>query len=94
MEAEKIVSVRFKQPECNLIIQDTFATPDLTQKLGLEFKGKKTITVEFSLDELDDLIGFIAAEANHTSDDILRQKLDKLFARLVDVLERNAEIEF
>jgi len=41
----------------------------------------------YSISDLDDLIGFIAAEANHTEDKKLQKKLD----RLIDKLERMLE---
>jgi hypothetical protein len=41
----------------------------------------------FTLDELDYLIGFIAAEANHTRDRKLRNALDRLYERLATIME-------
>ena len=54
MDQDEIV-VKFSAAERDLIINDTFAGPDLTKRFE---------TVE--IDELEDLSGFIAAEAKKT----------------------------
>jgi hypothetical protein len=43
--------------------------------------------VRFSLDDLDALLGHVAAEANHCKSKSLRKELDALFARLQDEME-------
>jgi cell fate (sporulation/competence/biofilm development) regulator YmcA (YheA/YmcA/DUF963 family) len=40
------------------------------------------ITVEWSLDEIEDVQGYVAAEANHTENRKLEKALDKLFDKL------------
>ncbi len=40
-----------------------------------------------TLDDLDDLGGYVAAEANHTTDKKLRKKLDAIFFRIQGMLE-------
>ena len=35
-----------------------------------------------SLDDIEDLMGYVAAEANHTDDKKLKNILDKVFSRL------------
>ena len=37
--------------------------------------------VRYTLDDLDELLGFVAAEANHATDKKLRKELDALCAR-------------
>jgi hypothetical protein len=37
---------------------------------------------DFTLDDLDELLGFVAAEASHTTDKKLRKELDVLYARI------------
>jgi hypothetical protein len=41
----------------------------------------------FTLDELEDLLGCIAAEANHTPNRQYETELDSLYERLQEVLE-------
>jgi len=52
-------------------------------------KGKCLIA-EYSIHDLDDLIGFVAAEANHADDKKIEKKLDKLYDKLNSVLEKYA----
>ena len=85
------IEIKFTPQERDLIIDETFAGPDLTQRLKIaEIKGKHLI-VKYSTYDLDDLIGFIAAEANHTEDKKIGKKLDRLFERLSRILEKEIE---
>jgi len=82
------LEIKFTPQERELIIDHTFVGPDLTKRLIIaEIKGKHLI-VKYSIHDLDDLIGFIAAEANHTEDKIIQKELDKLFEKLSRVLEQ------
>jgi hypothetical protein len=49
--------------------------------------------VMLTLDDWDDLAGYVAAEANHTTDKTLRKKLDAIFAKIQDVLEAHMDEE-
>jgi hypothetical protein len=49
--------------------------------------------VLLTLDDLEDLGGYIAAEANHTTDKKLRKKLDVIFSKIQDLLETHADEE-
>lgn len=44
--------------------------------------------IEFSLDDWEQLGGFVAAEANHTEDKKLQKKLDRLFEKIQDTLDK------
>jgi translation initiation factor 2 alpha subunit (eIF-2alpha) len=46
------------------------------------------LIVKYSTYDLDELIGFIAAEANHTVDKKIGKKLDRLFDKLNSILEK------
>ena len=49
--------------------------------------------VQFTLDELDDLGGYIAAEANHTTDKKLEKKLDRVFEKIQSLLDQYTDEE-
>jgi hypothetical protein len=51
------------------------------------------ITVYYSPQDLEELLGFIAAEANHTKDKALEADLDCLYDKLEEILEEYAELE-
>ena len=60
--------------------------PDYCRRLEPNPEGE-ILTGRFSLDELDDMIGFMAAEANHTEDRGLRRQLVRLMQRLRTEME-------
>lgn len=85
------IEIKFTLQERDLIIDHTFTGPDLTKRLQIaEIKGKHLI-VKYSTYHLDELIGFIAVEANHTEDKKIREKLDRLFKRLTRILEKKID---
>ena len=81
------IEIKITLQERDLIMDHTFSGPDLTKRLRIaEIKGKH-LSIKYSPNDLDELIGFIAAEANHADDKKLQKKLDKLFDKLSLVLE-------
>lgn len=68
--------VYFSQAELTDIREHTFADPDL---VAPAIVGGKRLRVNLSLDEIEELQGYVAAEANHTKNAKLRSRLDKLF---------------
>ena len=48
----------------------------------------KCLRLNLSLDHIEDLQGNIGAEANHTRDAKLRNRLDKIFAKLQGFLDK------
>jgi hypothetical protein len=48
-------------------VEHSFAEADLTQRLTLPSSTGQAQTFYFKLDELDDLIGYVAAESNHAA---------------------------
>lgn len=81
------VDVLFTPAERDLILEHTFAGPDVTDRLQLAtVKGNK-LAVNYTLDDLDELLGYIAAEANNTEDARLQKQLDKLWDQLKKTME-------
>jgi len=82
------IDVAFTDRERALISEHTFADPELTAPLdAAERRGTKFIA-KYTLDDLDALLGFVAAEANHTKDRKLEKQLRAIFARLSEEMER------
>jgi hypothetical protein len=48
-------------------------------------------TVLLSVDDLEDLSGYVAAEANHATDKKIRKQLDAIFKRIDDLLETHSD---
>jgi len=82
------IEIKFTPQERDLIIDHTFTGPDLTKRLQIaEVRGKHLIA-KYSTYDLEELIGYIVAEANHTDDKKTGKKLDRLFERLTRILEK------
>ncbi len=74
------VAVGFKPRERQLVLDHTLAGPDLTTALRRALDGRHV--VRYTLGDLDELLGYVAAEANHSTDKKIRKELDVLYARL------------
>jgi hypothetical protein len=71
-----------------LVLEHTFADEDLIERLRT---GAGPYL--YRLDELDNLVGFVASEANHTADKKLSKELDALYEKLVSVLDSYSEAD-
>ena len=65
--------------ERDLIRDKTFCDPDFARFAVVDGKG---IRVELSLDDIEEIQGYVAAEANHTKNKKLQKELDRLFSKL------------
>jgi hypothetical protein len=90
---EKRMKVDLTTEERDLIVDKTFAGPPLTDPLEKKLVHGDMITVYYSPQDLEELLGFIAAEANHTKNKTLEVDLDCLYDKLEDILEKDAETE-
>lgn len=69
------------------LIQNTFADDDLTARLRVVPKTGERPVFRFTLDDLDELAGFVASEANHAKNKKLQKEWDHLYERIEAVLE-------
>ena len=76
------VEVSFSPRERVLVLEHTFAGPNLTTALRRAQVEAGRSVIRYTLDDLDELLGFVAAEANHSADKKLRKELDALYARV------------
>lgn len=81
------VPLKLDERERELILEHTFADDELTNRLRVVPKKGQRPIFRFTLDDLDELGGFVAAEANHTKDKKLRKELDRLFDRIQTALD-------
>jgi len=75
--------VRFTLPERELIREHTLC-PDFADLALADGNG---IRLDLSLDEIEELQGYVAAEANHTDDKKIQGKLDAVFDKLEKFLD-------
>ena len=70
--------------ERDLIRDHTFCHSDFAACAAVDGTG---IRVDLSLDEIEEIQGYVAAEANHTKNAKLRKELDRLFGKLQKFLD-------
>ena len=73
--------------ERELILENTLADDELTAALRGMPASSKASVYSFTLDDLEELMGYVAAEANRAKDKKLQKELDRWFARMEDVLQ-------
>ena len=87
IEPGSAVEVRCTPRERDLVVEHTFAGPNLTDRLNLAGIAGDQLVVRYTLDDLEELIGFVAAAANHADDEALQEELDALYERLMAEFE-------
>jgi hypothetical protein len=81
----QLVDVRLTPLERNLIVERTFIDGEMEARLrGATARGSNLV-VQLTLDDVDDLAGHVAAEANHCSEPRVRRVLDAVYARLASI---------
>ncbi len=81
------VPLELSDRERELILEHSFAGEELTGRLRIVPRQNEPPVYRFTLDDLDELAGYVAAEANHAKDKKLQKEWDRLYARVADVLE-------
>jgi hypothetical protein len=76
------VEISVSLRERSLVLEHTFTGSELTTALRQAQLKDGNLVVRYTLDDLDELLEFVAAEANHSTDKKLRKELDALHARL------------
>jgi hypothetical protein len=84
---DEMVPLALNDRERELILQYTFADDELTARLRIERQSGEPATYAFNLDDLDDLAGYVAAEANHATDKKMQKQLQALYDRIATLLE-------
>jgi Plasmid pRiA4b ORF-3-like protein len=79
--------------ERKLILEHAFADEALLGRLRVAPSENQRAVFHFTLDDLDDLAGCVAAEANHAKDKKLQKEWDRMYARISDVLDSYVGLE-
>jgi hypothetical protein len=81
------VPVKLSARDRELIIEYADLDPDLTGPLEKVPPEAGVINVGYTLYDLDEMLGYIAAAANHCKSKKLEKELDGLYGRVKDVME-------
>lgn len=86
MRRDEPIDIWLTLAERELILNHTLADDDLVARVrDAKQVAHSKIVVKYTSDELNELLEFIAAEANHTEDRGLEHRLDNLYDRLEDI---------
>jgi hypothetical protein len=81
------VPLELNDRERELILEHSLADEELTARLRIVPRPNEPPVYRFTLDELDELAGYVAAEANHANNKKRQREWDRLYARLAAALE-------
>jgi hypothetical protein len=84
IEPGQLITVRMSRRDQELIKNLVAADPDYAARLH-DVPGESHLAGEYTLDDLEDLLGHVAADANHAESAKLRRQLDALYDRLLVV---------
>lgn len=87
------VPLELNRRERDLIISHTFADESLTKRLRVAPQPGQPPVFHFTLDELDELVSDVAAEANHAKNKVLQDQLDQLYERIEAVLSKYTDAD-
>jgi hypothetical protein len=87
------ILIKLSLREKELILDHTLVDSNVTEPLEQAIPKKDSIEIGFPLDDLNDLLEFIAAEANHTENKKLEDELDALYEKLEEIEQAYIEIE-
>ncbi len=84
---ERVV-LKLNSRERELILEHTSRAGELTDRLHFaRGPADESTAYGFTLDDLDELASYVAAEANHTKNTKLQRALDRLYAKIAAVLD-------
>jgi len=81
------VPLELTERERDPIMKHTFAGNKLTDRLRIVPSPCRRPCYRFTLHDLDELAGYVAAEANHAKVKKLEKELRRLYGRIAEVLE-------
>lgn len=90
---EQRLDFRLTPRERDLIIERTFIDAEMEERLRAAPPFGSRLTVQLTLDDVDDLAGHVAAEANDCAEPRVRQALEAVYERLADIEARFTDEE-
>jgi uridine kinase len=82
------IPVHLTTAERDLIREHTFYDTDFANLAVVE---GDLVRIDMTLEDIEDLQGYVAAECNHCEDPKLEKKLDPIFDKLQDLLDQYEE---
>ncbi|MFH1985045.1 MAG: hypothetical protein ABIL58_24680 [Pseudomonadota bacterium] len=80
------VVIKFSVQERELLFSLMHADPGLTERLRTADMKNNLISASYTVEELEDLLDAIAAEANYTPDEQVQKQLDRIADKIEEIL--------
>jgi len=97
IKPDETVSLQVSNRERLLILNETMidalASPEIIRKVRFAVIEHGSIILHFTLEELDELAGYVAAAANHTENEAVEQELDQVCERIEGLLDAYTDEE-
>jgi DNA-binding MarR family transcriptional regulator len=87
------ISIRLTDRERKLILDHTFIGGDLERRIRLAAADGPAVVIALDLDDLEELLGHVAAEANHSKDPSVAKHLRRIHERLSRIGETHADAD-
>ncbi len=87
------IPIRLTDSERKLILEHTFIGGDLERRIRVDVADGPAVVVALDLDDLEELLGFVAAEANHSKDPNVAKQLSRIHERLSRIGEAHADAD-
>ena len=85
------IPLELNEHERDLIMKHTFAGKNLTGRLRVVPSPGQRPFYRFTLDDLDELAGYVATEANHAKVKKLEKELRQLYGRIADTMDSHTD---
>lgn len=85
------VPIRLSPAQRDLILEHAFIDRDLERRLRIAESEGASIVARLTLDDLDELLGAVAAVANHATNASLQKRFETICDRLRDVEETHTD---
>ena len=85
IKPEQRLDFRLTLQERDLIIERTFIDAEMEGRLRAASPFGSRLILQLTLDDMDDLAGHVAAEANHCAEPRVRRALEAVYHRLANI---------
>lgn len=88
-----VLPLELTDRERELILKHSFAPDELTRQLRILPPPGQPAVVRYTLDDLDDLAGYVASQSNHAKDRKLRKEWERIYVKIAAILESHTDEE-
>src|SRR5947209_20451765 len=87
------IPIRLTDHERKLILDHTFIGGDLERRIRVAADAGPAVVIALDLDDLEELLGHVAAEANHSKNPSVAKQLNRVHERLSRIGDTHADAD-